>query len=94
MAEARESAALGFDGKTLIHPKHIAACRDAFAPDAAAIERARNMVASSAKRGGAMNFEGEMVEAMHVASARRLLRRAGIDPDAPDTTSQPLGESD
>ena len=74
-AEAAESRVLGFDGKTLIHPSQIAACHAAFAPTEAEIERAERLVAAAT--GGAERFEGEMVEAMHVAAARRLLKRAG-----------------
>lgn len=77
LAEAQESHALGFDGKTIIHPKHIAPCQSAFAPSEADVERARRMVEASGETDGvgAINFEGEMVEAMHVAAARRLLER-------------------
>ncbi|MBB3763825.1 HpcH/HpaI aldolase/citrate lyase family protein [Sphingomicrobium lutaoense] len=78
LAEARESRALGFDGKTLIHPRQIAPCHTAFAPAEADVDRARRLVAAAEGRGGAISFEGEMVEAMHVASARRLLERAGV----------------
>ena len=78
LAEARESHALGFDGKTIIHPKHIAPCHEAFAPSVADVERARRLVEASGETDGvgAINFEGQMVEAMHVASARRLIERA------------------
>nr|WP_279614849.1 CoA ester lyase [Sphingomicrobium astaxanthinifaciens] len=77
-AEAAEAHALGFDGKTLIHPSHIAPVQAVFAPSEADIERARKVVALGKEPGGAINFEGEMVEAMHIASARRLLARAGL----------------
>lgn len=75
--EAAESRRLGFDGKTIIHPKHIAPTHAAFAPAEADIERARRMVAAAGETEGigAINFEGEMVEAMHLAAARRLLER-------------------
>ncbi|WP_265563102.1 HpcH/HpaI aldolase/citrate lyase family protein [Sphingomicrobium arenosum] len=76
--EASEAHRLGFDGKTLIHPNHIAPVRDAFAPSEADVERARRVVALADQPGGAINFEGEMVEAMHIASAKRLLERAGV----------------
>ena len=76
--EAAESHRLGFDGKTLIHPKHIAACQEAFSPSARDIKRARQLVAACEGAGGAVSFDGEMVEAMHLASARRLLERAGV----------------
>ncbi|WP_265529921.1 HpcH/HpaI aldolase/citrate lyase family protein [Sphingomicrobium marinum] len=83
VAEAAESHLLGFDGKTLIHPKHIAACQRAFRPSDAEIERARRLVAACEETSGAVSFEGEMVEAMHLASARRLLARAGVGESAP-----------
>jgi citrate lyase beta subunit len=73
--EAAESRALGFDGKSLIHPSQIAPCHDAFAPSDAEICRAERLV--EAASGGAERFEGEMVEEMHVEQARRLLARAG-----------------
>ena len=72
-AEARESRALGFDGKTLIHPSQIAACREAFAPSTEELARAQRLVAAAA--GGAQRFEGEMIERMHVDAAERLLAR-------------------
>jgi len=73
-AECAESRRLGFDGKSLIHPDQIAACYAAFAPSADEIARAERLVAAST--GGAERFEGAMIEAMHVASARRLIERA------------------
>lgn len=73
--EAAESRMLGFDGKSLIHPSQIAPCHTAFAPSDAEIQRAERLVAAAT--GGAERFEGEMVEAMHVEAARRLLVRAG-----------------
>ena len=73
-AEAAEGRSLGFDGKSLIHPDQIAPCHAAFAPTDEEIERAERLV--SAATGGAERFEGEMVEAMHVEAARRLLARA------------------
>lgn len=76
--EASESHRLGFDGKTLIHPKHIEACQQAFMPSEADIDRAKRLVAACEGTSGAISFEGEMVEAMHLASARRLLARAGV----------------
>lgn len=78
LAEAKEGHALGFDGKTLIHPAQIAPCHQAFAPSEADIERAKRLLAAAEDEGGAVSFEGEMVEAMHVASAKRLLARAGV----------------
>ncbi len=73
-AEAAEGRALGFDGKSLIHPDQIAACHAAFAASDTEIARAERLVAAAT--GGAERFEGAMVEAMHVDAARRLIERA------------------
>jgi len=74
-AEAAEGRALGFDGKTLIHPSQIAPCHAAFAPSVEELARAGRLVAAAT--GGAERFEGAMIEAMHVEAARRMLARAG-----------------
>ncbi len=73
-AECAESRRLGFDGKSLIHPDQTAACHAAFAPSPDELARAERLVAAAT--GGAERFEGAMIEAMHVAAARRLLGRA------------------
>jgi citrate lyase subunit beta/citryl-CoA lyase len=72
-AECAESRALGFDGKSLIHPDQIAPCQAAFAPTASELARAERLVAAAG--GGAQRFEGAMIEDMHVEAARRLLAR-------------------
>jgi len=71
--QAAEGRALGFDGKTLIHPDQIAPCKAAFAPSDAERARAERLVAAAS--GGAQRFEGEMIERMHVEAAERLLAR-------------------
>jgi len=73
-AEANEGRQLGFDGKSLIHPSQIAPCHLVFAPTDEEIARAERLVAAAT--GGAERFEDEMVEAMHVEAAKRLLARA------------------
>ena len=74
-AEAADGRRLGFDGKSLIHPNQIGPCHAAFAPTDEEVARAERLI--SAATGGAERFEGEMVEAMHVEAAKRLLARAG-----------------
>jgi len=76
VAEAAESRALGFDGKSLIHPDQIAPCHAIFAPTQEEIARAERLVAAAS--GGAERFEGAMIERMHVESARRLLGRTNL----------------
>jgi citrate lyase subunit beta/citryl-CoA lyase len=72
-AEALEGRMMGFDGKSLIHPSQIAPCHAAFAPTEDDLARAARLVAAST--GGAERFEGEMIERMHVESAKRMLAR-------------------
>ena len=69
--ECADSRALGFDGKSLIHPDQIAACQQAFAPTNEEVARAQRLIAAAS--GGAERFEGAMIEDLHVAAARRLL---------------------
>ena len=80
-AECAQGAALGFDGKTLIHPGQIDAANAAFGPDAAAVAWARAIVAAfaapDAQGRGAIRLGGEMVERLHLAEADRVLRLAG-----------------
>jgi len=73
--EADEGRRLGFDGKSLIHPNQIAPCHAAFVPTPAEVERARALV--DAFNGGAERFGSEMIERMHIETARRILDRAG-----------------
>lgn len=72
-AEARDGRMMGFDGKSLIHPDQIGPCHLAFAPSADEVARAERLVAAAT--GGAERFEGQMIEAMHVEAARRLIAR-------------------
>jgi (3S)-malyl-CoA thioesterase len=73
-AECAEGHALGFDGKTLIHPSQVPVANQVFGPDAQAVADARRLV--EAATGGAERFEGRMIETMHVEEARALIARA------------------
>jgi citrate lyase subunit beta/citryl-CoA lyase len=77
-AEAcRQGVELGFDGKTLIHPKTIAAANAAFGPAPAEIEQARRQIAgfeaAQAEGKAVVLVDGKLVEHLHVANAKRLL---------------------
>ncbi|MCC2975568.1 CoA ester lyase [Sphingomonas sp. PL-96] len=76
----RQGAAMGFDGKTLIHPRQIAACNAAFSPSAEEIAQAQAIVqafASPEAAGkGALRLNGAMVERLHLEDARRVLALA------------------
>lgn len=73
-SEARDGRALGFDGKTLIHPNQIAVTAEAFGPTAQEVADAEALV--EAATGGAERFRDRMIETMHVDQARALLERA------------------
>ena len=73
-AECVEGHALGFDGKTLIHPAQVPVANQVFGPDAQAVADARRLI--EAASGGAERFEGRMIETMHVEQARALIARA------------------
>jgi citrate lyase subunit beta/citryl-CoA lyase len=73
-AECAAAAAMGYDGKSLIHPRQIQICNAAFSPDAAAIDwatRVRDAFASG--DGGVIQVDGKMVEALHLVQAERIL---------------------
>jgi citrate lyase beta subunit len=78
-AEARAGKALGFDGKTLIHPSQVTAANAAFGPSPEEIDRARRLVAAFAQPDnigkGAIPFEGTMAERLHLAEAEAILEQ-------------------
>lgn len=73
-AECRHGRALGFDGKSLIHPAQVELATHAFGPSEWELADARALL--EAATGGAEHFRGRMIEAMHVAQARALLERS------------------
>jgi citrate lyase subunit beta / citryl-CoA lyase len=79
-AACRQGRALGFDGKTLIHPKQVDVANAVFAPGTDEIERAKRIVAAhdaaAAKGQGVTLLDGRLVEVLHVAEAKRLLAYA------------------
>ena len=79
-AECAQGVALGFDGKTLIHPAQIDIANAAFAPAPEALDLARRQIAAfdaAAARGeGVAVVDGRIVENLHVVTARRMLGRA------------------
>jgi citrate lyase subunit beta/citryl-CoA lyase len=73
-AQCAEGRALGFDGKSLIHPGQIETANRLFGPTGEEVDAAKRLL--EAATGGAERFEGEMIERMHVEQARRLLAKA------------------
>lgn len=76
-AACEQGRDLGFDGKTLIHPKQIAAANAAFAPNESEIEQAKAIVAAwteaRAQGKGICVLGGKLIEKLHVEDAERLL---------------------
>jgi citrate lyase subunit beta/citryl-CoA lyase len=79
-AACRQGRELGFDGKTLIHPKQIAAANAAFAPSREEVEWSRRIIAAHSEAAaagkGVVLVEGRLIENLHVENARRLLALA------------------
>ena len=78
--ECTEAAAMGFDGKTLIHPAQIEAANRAFAPSREAVAEARSVKEAFALTENAgksvIALNGKMVERLHLAQAEKLLAKA------------------
>ena len=73
---------LGFDGKTLIHPKQLAIANEVFGPSEADLTRARNIISAwqqaEAEGKGVAVVDGQLVEGMHVDEAQRQLSVAEL----------------
>jgi len=79
-ASARRTAALGFDGKWVIHPSQIEPVNRLYSPDPAAIARAEGIHAAyrQATEGegrGAVRFQGEMIDEATRKMAESVARR-------------------
>jgi citrate lyase subunit beta/citryl-CoA lyase len=80
--ECAAAAAMGFDGKTLIHPAQIEAANAAFSPSPQALAEARAIrdafaLAENAGK-GVIALNGKMVERLHLAQAEKLLAKAAV----------------
>ena len=78
-AYAARGARDGFSGMMAIHPDQVAVINRAFSPSEADIATARAIVDAFAAEpeAGVLAVDGKMVDAPHLAQARRLLERAG-----------------
>jgi citrate lyase subunit beta/citryl-CoA lyase len=76
----RQGRELGFDGKTLIHPKTIEVANRVFAPSAGEVEAARRVIEAHerarAEGRGVAVVDGKLVENLHVVCAKRTLQLA------------------
>ena len=76
-AICRQGADFGFDGKSLIHPSHLAICNRAFTPAPDEVAWSRAVIAAyedPANAGkGALRVDGRLAELLHRDHARRLV---------------------
>jgi malyl-CoA/(S)-citramalyl-CoA lyase len=83
VASARKAAAMGFDGKQVIHPGQIVPTRDAFVPSAAEIAfavRVRDaMRAAEENNLGAVSVDGKLIDAANLRMIRRVLAMAAVE---------------
>ncbi len=79
-AACRQARGMGFDGKTLIHPKQIAVANAAFSPSSAEIADARRVIAAHdeavAAGRGVTVLDGRLIENLHAAEARQVVALA------------------
>lgn len=75
-----QGAELGFDGKTLIHPKQIGPANAAFAPSEEDVTRARQIIAAHDQARhegqGVTVVDGRLIEHLHVVEAERQVALA------------------
>jgi len=83
-ASAHRARQMGFDGKTAIHPNQVPVLNRVFSPSAAEIERARRIIEvmekASAQGNNVATLDDEMVEALHLKEAYRVVSRSGEHP--------------
>ena len=75
--DAQLGKSLGFDGKSLIHPRQVDIANDVFSPSADEVRAAQGLVdafsLARAEGKGVCVHEGRLVESLHVDQARELL---------------------
>ncbi len=71
---------LGFDGKSLIHPKTVAKANEVFAPSSEEVAWARKIIQAhaeaTAQGKGVVVVDGKLIENLHVVAARRQVELA------------------
>jgi citrate lyase subunit beta/citryl-CoA lyase len=79
-ADARRARAVGFAGKYVIHPDHIAPVHEVFSPSEDEVTTARRVLAAwesaQANGQGAVQFEGRMLDRPVAERARRIVQQA------------------
>ena len=81
-AACQQGKTLGFDGKSLIHPKQLAAANEVFSPSEQEIEQAKTIIDAwriAEQQGkGVVLVEGKLVEELHMIEAQRLVGMSSL----------------
>lgn len=79
-ANARQAKALGYDGKSAIHPLQVEVINKVFTPTTQEVEHSRKVIEAyqkaEAEGKGATQLEGQLIENVHASIARRILKTA------------------
>ena len=80
LAVCEHGKALGFDGKTLIHPDQIATANSVFGYSVSEEAHARAVISAwrqaEAQGSGVAELDGQLIENLHVAAAERVIAYA------------------
>jgi len=91
-AACYQAVELGFDGKTLIHPKTIATANTIFSPAPEDVAWARSIIAAYAQAvaagRGVIVVEGRLIENLHMEEARRIVALADAIAEAAELCQQ------
>ncbi|MET4059438.1 citrate lyase subunit beta/citryl-CoA lyase [Arthrobacter sp. UYP6] len=84
-ASCRAGRALGFSGRTAVHPRQLDIIRRVFTPDASEVARAQSIVdlVSAAAVDGTGAFvlqDGTFIDVAMVRAAERIIALAGVEP--------------
>jgi acyl dehydratase len=76
----RQGLNMGFDGKTLIHPRTLAIANEVFSPSPEEVDWSRKIIeahaAAVAEGKGVAVYEGKLIENLHVENAQRMVALA------------------
>ncbi|MEQ8438448.1 MAG: CoA ester lyase [Ilumatobacter fluminis] len=77
LVEAEQGKAMGFDGKTLVHPSQVDPANEVWAPSADEVDFSRRVIEAfeeaEAEGRGVVTVDGRMIENLHVENAKRIL---------------------
>ncbi|MEC3948079.1 HpcH/HpaI aldolase/citrate lyase family protein [Sphingobium sp. HWE2-09] len=81
-AYAARGAFDGFTGMMALHPLQVPIINHAFTPTAEQIDHARRVIDafSQMPEAGVLMLDGRMIDAPHLAQARKIMARAGLTP--------------